>query len=221
MELTEKQIQFIENRLENDGVKYWDIRIEMLDHVVTDVENKLENGEKFKAAVQDSFVSLGWKENFNGSNFEGIMQRKQNVFAKEYRKRYWKYFKNSIIKTSSIVLFLSFVTLLYTISFYSKIFKYTLFTYLISMSIFIFYFLTKYRVNRSIQLNNALTQAGFSLSIINFFIYMPKMLEIDVFKFPFLVAIVFGFVCLQSIFGIQFFKKEYQKVNATYKQLIS
>ncbi|WP_420552145.1 hypothetical protein [Tenacibaculum aiptasiae] len=221
MELTEKQIQFIENRLENDGVKYWDIRIEMLDHVVTDVENKLENGEKFKTAVQESFLSLGWKENFNGSNFEGIMQRKQNVFAKEYRKRYWKYFKNSIVKTSSLVLFLSFVTLLYTISFYSKIFKYTLFTYLISMSIFIFYFLIKYRVNRSIQLNNALEQAGFSLSIINFFIYMPKMIGIDVFKFPFLVAIVFGFVFLQSILGIQFFKKEYQKVNATYKQLIS
>ena len=221
MELTEKQIQFIENRLENDGIKYWDIRIEMLDHVVTDVENKLENGEKFKTAVQESFISLGWKENFNGSNFEGIIQRKQNVFAKEYRKRYWKYFKNSIVKTSSIVLFLSFVTLFYTISFYSKVFKYTLFTYLISMSIFIFYFLTKYRVYRSIQLNNALTQAGFSLSIINFFIYIPKMIGIDVFKFPFLVAVFFGFVFLQSILGIQFFKKEYQKVNATYKQLIS
>jgi hypothetical protein len=36
MELTKQQIQHIENRLIKNGVKYWDIRIEMLDHVVSD-----------------------------------------------------------------------------------------------------------------------------------------------------------------------------------------
>jgi hypothetical protein len=41
MELTKEQVHYIENRLENEGIKYWDIRIEMLDHVVSDVENRM------------------------------------------------------------------------------------------------------------------------------------------------------------------------------------
>lgn len=40
MELTKQQIKYIDHRLENDGIKYWDIRIEMLDHVVSDVEER-------------------------------------------------------------------------------------------------------------------------------------------------------------------------------------
>jgi len=64
MELTKKQVQFIDHRLETEGIKYWDIRIEMLDHVVSDVEQKLkpENSEyEFKEMVQASFIDLGWK----------------------------------------------------------------------------------------------------------------------------------------------------------------
>ena len=48
MQLTTKQIQEIDNRLKRNGIVYWDIRIEMLDHVVTDVENRLEKGEKLE-----------------------------------------------------------------------------------------------------------------------------------------------------------------------------
>lgn len=39
MQLTKEQIQEIDNRLKKDGIKYWDLRIGLLDHVVTDVEN--------------------------------------------------------------------------------------------------------------------------------------------------------------------------------------
>jgi len=48
MKLTKTQIDYIENQLIKNGVKYWDIRIELLDHVVSDVENSLENQEDFK-----------------------------------------------------------------------------------------------------------------------------------------------------------------------------
>lgn len=221
MELTKEQIQFIENRLENDGVKYWDIRIEMLDHVVTDAENRINDGETFKKAVQNSFVSLGWKENFNGSNFENNILEKQKVFAKEYRKRFWKYFKSNTIKTTSIVWNLSFLLMFYFISPYKVLLKYTLFTFLGLIVFFLFYFLTKYKVYKSIQLNNALTHATSSLAIINAFIYIPKMFEVDLFKFPFLIALIFGFAFIQSFWRVQFFIKEYQKVNSVYKQLIS
>ena len=62
MELSKEQIQYIDHRLENEGVKYWDIRIEMLDHVISNVEENLtpENSEyEFKEKVQTAFVTLG------------------------------------------------------------------------------------------------------------------------------------------------------------------
>ena len=58
MELSKEQIQSIENRLEKNGLKYWDIRIEILDHLVSDIESRLENGESYKSALNNGFFPL-------------------------------------------------------------------------------------------------------------------------------------------------------------------
>jgi hypothetical protein len=42
MKLTKENIQFIDNYLKNSEVVYYDIRMEMLDHVATAVEQKME-----------------------------------------------------------------------------------------------------------------------------------------------------------------------------------
>mgnify|MGYP003609994852 FL=1 len=42
MKLTAENIQFIDNYLKNSEVIYYDIRMEMLDHVATAVEQKME-----------------------------------------------------------------------------------------------------------------------------------------------------------------------------------
>ena len=44
MKLTKEQITYIDDYLKHHKVKYWDIRIELLDHIVTTVEEKLEKG---------------------------------------------------------------------------------------------------------------------------------------------------------------------------------
>ena len=90
MELTKEQIQYIENRLENEGVKYWDIRIEMLDHIVTDVENQMQKSEKFNIAVQNSFIDLGWK-----NSFKQLMERKQIQYQKNYKTLFVRIIKLS------------------------------------------------------------------------------------------------------------------------------
>ncbi|OSY88907.1 hypothetical protein WH52_04385 [Tenacibaculum holothuriorum] len=221
MQLTEEQVQYIENRLEKDGVNYWDIRMEMLDHVVTDVEKRIDLGEKFKDAVQDSFISLGWKENFNGSCFEKVIAEKLNVYSREYGRSFWKYFKTSIINTSTIVFSLSYLIVFYSISKYELVFKIVLFSYLAVMIAFLFYYLTKYRVRKSVQLESALSKATFSLMFINAFIYMPKLFEIDVLNYRLLTTVFFWFITIQSFYGISFFNKEYKKVNNIYKQLIA
>ncbi len=42
MKLTTENIKFIDNYLKNSEVIYYDIRMEMLDHVATAVEEKME-----------------------------------------------------------------------------------------------------------------------------------------------------------------------------------
>lgn len=42
MKLSQENIQFIDRYLKNSGVEYFDIRMEMLDHVATAVEQKME-----------------------------------------------------------------------------------------------------------------------------------------------------------------------------------
>ncbi len=120
MELTKEQIKYIDHRLENEGIKYWDIRIEMLDHVVSDVEERIEIGEDFKKSVQNSFISLGW----NG-NFEDLTKSRLIGINKVVRKQYFNQIRLLFTKIRSIflILFLSSIYYLVFLTFSLKTFK--------------------------------------------------------------------------------------------------
>ena len=221
MELTTKQIQYIENRLKNEEVKYWDIRIEMLDHIVTDVEHQLQKGEKFNTAVQNSFVALGWKENFNGSGFEGIIHQRNKDYGKLSRKNYRSFCKTIFSKPKMLLFVTMMFSSCYLLSFFDKFILYVIGLYLIIMGVGVLFFLTKHRVFRSIQMNHALIKATFSLSILNMFIYLPKMFEVDILKYPVLISMIASIIIIHSVVGGLFFLQEYKKINTIYKKLIS
>lgn len=47
MELNKEQIELIDKRLKSGGIKYWDLRLEMIDHIATDLEeNAISNDFK-------------------------------------------------------------------------------------------------------------------------------------------------------------------------------
>ncbi|NCT10156.1 MAG: hypothetical protein GW772_08775 [Flavobacteriia bacterium] len=85
MEITKEQIQSIENRLEKNGLNYWDIRIEILDHLVSDIENRMEKGESYKSALESSFFNM----NLTG-NLEALNRSKLFAINKIVRKQYFK-----------------------------------------------------------------------------------------------------------------------------------
>jgi len=45
MILTEENIQFIDTYLENADVEFTDVRMEMVDHVASEIENRMKNGD--------------------------------------------------------------------------------------------------------------------------------------------------------------------------------
>lgn len=221
MELTKEQIRQIDIRLENNGIKYWDIRIEMLDHVVTDVENSMEKGETLENAISNSFISLGWKKNYNGSNFEKVFLEKTKIVGRKYKKQFLKEFKSQFKKPKIIFSFIIFALLINTFSHDKLVIKAIVFSFLALKIGLVTFFLLKYKITKSAQLNFAFQLGMFALSLLNCFLFMPKMFfEYNSFN-PQYLAIILTFLIPYSVFGIQFFFKEYKKVNEVYQKLIS
>lgn len=60
-QLTKDQIQLIDDYLKKNKVKYWDVRMELLDHVASAIEKEVENGRSFDEALKAVHLSFGNK----------------------------------------------------------------------------------------------------------------------------------------------------------------
>ena len=77
MNLTKEQITYIDDYLKHHKVKYWDVRIELLDHIVTNVETLMNEGKDFDKALEEVHVSFGnnLKRFWNSGIEYGIMEK--------------------------------------------------------------------------------------------------------------------------------------------------
>ena len=104
--MTEEQITYIDDYLKHHKVKYWDIRIELLDHIVTTVEEKIEQGISFDDAMIEVHKSFGnsmkmfWNSGIeygifvNSDGYKDLVQTKREQINKKYRKLYYSEIKN-------------------------------------------------------------------------------------------------------------------------------
>uniref|UniRef100_UPI00404A33A1 hypothetical protein n=1 Tax=Flavobacterium sp. TaxID=239 RepID=UPI00404A33A1 len=84
MKLSTQDIQFIDTYLTNSGVFYADIRMEMLDHVASAVEKKMENESiEFYDAFKDYMVmnkKIILKNNREGFSYKDTKTFKESAF---------------------------------------------------------------------------------------------------------------------------------------------
>jgi len=67
MKLTNEQIAIIDETLVLNGIIYDDLKLELIDHIATDIENQLENQERnFEVALKIAFEN--WSEQLRLSN---------------------------------------------------------------------------------------------------------------------------------------------------------
>jgi hypothetical protein len=227
MELTKEQILHIDHRLENDGVKYWDIRIEMLDHVVSDVEKhlQLESSEnEFKEMVQESFIALGWKVNFNGNNFPNSNTNAWKNVNKEYRRMYHQGFINFFKSFKNIGLLLCFIVTFLTVSNYVnfKIFKTISFVlFVLPILFFIFYSIKVWlkKFGKSIHLNYGNFYFGLAFIMFNMPLQFIKYTTESNQRIFLIISISIYFIATYS--GYQVYKKAVFKVEKMRKELLS
>lgn len=224
MELSKEQIKYIEHRLRDDGIKFWDIRIEMLDHVVSDVEKSLKSfhtKNDFHQIVQESVIALGWKENFNGGGFEGVFRRLSMDFSKRKKKNALAFYKQVFTNQRYLTLTILFWLYLFIIYPNMELFKYTLILVLTILGIGFVGFVTKYNIFKSIRLRSLLDSVSLPLTLMNVLLFCPKVFfGYNTFSNTYLY-IVCGITIPFLVFGIYFLYKEFRKTEKVYKKLIS
>lgn len=98
MKLTKQQVNYIENRLIKNGVSYWDIRVEMLDHLASETETQMQQGKAFGVAVDYAFFKTKWQ-----GNLKDIVKSRLIKINNRVRKQYF---------TTALQVFTSYKTLI-------------------------------------------------------------------------------------------------------------
>lgn len=127
MKLVKEEIQFIDNYLIKNGVNYWDVRLELLDHIVSAVEDKMKNkGISFNEALIEVHRGFGNTGNTFGVGLNSIFDKalysdnkgfnkftlsKQKELGRKLRKQIWRTvsgnFKTTKFLLECIVIILS------------------------------------------------------------------------------------------------------------------
>jgi hypothetical protein len=101
MKLTPHNIHFIDNYLKNSEVIYYDIRMEMLDHVATAVEQKMEAENLDFYDAFKSYMVLNKKEILKGNKF-------WSIYSKDTILSFLKFLLHSIMIFIGILFYVFF-----------------------------------------------------------------------------------------------------------------
>lgn len=123
MKLSIREIKFIDDYLIKNEVKFWGVRLELLDHIILSIEEKMIRGLSFKKALLEAHESFGNKlsvyrnETFEkrlyASNlgFKKFVKTKQKLIGKRLRKQYWDTFWFYIISINFLLEYCALISI--------------------------------------------------------------------------------------------------------------
>jgi hypothetical protein len=216
MELKKNQIEEIDQTLKKNGIKYWDLRIEMIDHIVSDIEDNAQTND-FEKELTFSLKRIGWLGNFPEINRKGW----QNVNRK-YRREYHKGFRNFFKKPKNVLIFILCSLLFYVISeaISFKSFKSLSFFLFASPLVFAFVFFIKslYKKHgRSVNLDYGFMYLIMSFLVLQSFPTLFKGESEDIQKTMWFVLLPIHSLAFYS--GYNLYKKAISKVEKMKKEL--
>lgn len=216
MKLSKEQIQQVEGYLTRKGMKYIDIRFEVLDHISTDIENLIESKNY---SFEDAFneVKDKWRNSFKkeSSMVLGPIYDRPSIFIKKCLKIYKPYIKIGF----ALILICG---LLYKFLFKNSYFFIVTFTYLFIVFSFVYtWFLcywffeirkTKLKTSYSFLFNTQILPNLFIMVLIFNNMRGNFLLRFDSFDFTFFSILILTFYA-----GFVFYKNHLKAVS-TYKK---
>ncbi|MEZ4903142.1 MAG: hypothetical protein R2822_15985 [Spirosomataceae bacterium] len=90
--LTDDQISQLYRYVANQGVSYYDVQVELVDHIATEIERQIEqNPEELTEHIFDKILTK-----FRYYDFEGLENRKKQV-QRQYRRFFWRSFTSFLL----------------------------------------------------------------------------------------------------------------------------
>jgi hypothetical protein len=173
MELNKEQIEHIDYVLEKKGIQYWDLRIEMIDHIVSDIENHATS-DNFKKEFENALIRVKWNKSLLSENkvgWKNVNKRYRNLFKKELL--------NFFLSTRKSLLIIAFFIIYYTLSqnltfaIFSKI-SYIIFILPMLIVLVSSIWLLFKRFGKSVHINYGLFYFSFSFLMINSVIHFMR-----------------------------------------------
>ncbi len=235
MSLSKKQIDYLLDFVKKHYVEWYDLQIEMVDHLANDIEQIMKDnpGISFEEALNRAFKKFG------PMGFMEIAEKKQTAIRKKYFINILKEFK-SLVSSYQFLYFVFSTIIISFLLIYSPYKKNIILFFLILLLIIPLYFFIKYRkkisykkkkgekiylVETSILQSIALM---YTLFTFNFIVHthLPILKKLATQKLPpffyFLYAFVIVFILFWYYFGfIKVPKKMIQKTKEQYEKLLA
>jgi hypothetical protein len=218
MELTKEQLQYIDHSLKTKGIKYWDLRIEMIDHIVSDIEKNSLTSD-FKSELSTSLKRIGWFGKLKSINEIG-WKNTNKKYRREYAKGILHFLKST--KNLLILAFTFFTLYLITNHISFKAFKnFSLLLFILPIFFFLFHSIKQIgkKYGRSVNLDYGLFYFLFTFLIINMPIqFLNDASEVNQ-KWILIILIPIYFIATFS--GFKVYKKAINRVEKMQKELLS
>lgn len=107
MKLTKENIETIDRHFKNKGVGYWDIRLEMIDHVACKMEEK-QGSYDFESLFKYTIKDLNWE-----GDLKDYEQQRLTAIGKTVGKRYFKNIRGFFTNIKTLLLIGLFVMAYY------------------------------------------------------------------------------------------------------------
>lgn len=222
MKLTKQNIQSIDNYLKSNGISYWDIRLEMIDHIACKMESK--NGSfDFESLFKHTVYELGWER-----DLKGFENRRLKTINKTIRKKYFKTITEFFTNLKSLASIVLFIVTYYFIlqNFSSKVFGIVTMI-LIAVPVLGFtahYAYTSIKLKKSGYLLYGYFYITFSILMSSLFYQFPSPGGVFEVSLNIWHNIVFFTTIFNVIFicsGIKTYLETYRQYNTIHKRLTS
>ena len=218
MELTKEQIQKVNSYLKDGGIKYWDIRIEMVDHIVSAIENDGESKD-FETALIKALKEAKWYNNLYSIHTQS-WKNTNKIYRKQYFKNIVNFFysiKNVCILLVGVLLYYKFIYPINSFKVFNKVNGGLYFLPIIIFIILVIKNEFKYRFKKSVNLQYGIFYFGFtSLMLNSVFIFIDKYTE-DIQRILWILVLLLTYVATYS--GYQVYIRSVRKTKKLLKGL--
>ena len=241
VKLSNDQVEHIENYLKHHEIRYWDVRFELLDHIICDVERFMEDGLEFEIALEEVHKSFGnkvlfyaWEkgENSSGksiyhdnSGYKKLVEQKRLVIHKKIRRNFRETIRNVLINIKWALIFGITGTIFLFIALYLPM-KYVMLTSVVAIiapCLVIWANQLYHRKRTSLALVVYSGFVGITINIPNLInvirLINEEYLKTDLFKITYTtICLIAAFISWSLLLGYLKMKKQYEE---WYKEAVS